>query len=538
MRDITFSAGFLIPDPRIPTLANGPMSRNFLSSKLFRLVAIFTVVAGLATSPIWANTPPKVDPAQQKAPDAKSGDAKAAADKPDPDANDTFKQLTLFSDVLERVRADYVDPVTDDKLIETALNGMLSSLDPHSGYMNKKSFQDMQTQTKGEFGGLGIEVTLDNNIVKVVSPIDDTPAAKAGLQPGDLITHIDAKPVMELTLAEAVEKMRGTPGTKITLTIRRGGLSGQPFDVTLTRAVIHIQSVKWEPKGDVAYIRITTFNEQTQSGLDKALQEADAKLGAKLSGYVLDLRNNPGGLLEQAVSVSGTFVDAGKEVVSTRSRHKEEDQSYTAKGGDRAHGKPIAVLINGGSASASEIVAGALQDHKRAILIGTKSFGKGSVQTIIPVAGGGAMRLTTARYFTPSGRSIQALGIEPDILVQPAKLEKLALGPTIHEADLKGALANPDKAASSEKSPADKDKAAMDKDKNTDKTADPAKTSEATQPGDDDGLPTPDDPAAVKGKDGDKSSKKEEPPFDYQLARALDLIRGIHLYEAKEAKKG
>lgn len=459
-----------------------------LMKKIFRLFAILSVVTLLATAPIWAKTPP-------------------APQQSTSDSGDTFKQLTLFSDVLERVRADYVDPVTDEKLIETSLNGMLSSLDPHSGYLNKKNFQDMQTQTKGEFGGLGIEVTMENNIVKVISPIDDTPASRAGIQASDLITHIDTKPVTELTLAEAVDKMRGTPGTKITLTIRRGGLSGQPFDVTLTRAVIHIQSVKWEAKGDIGYIRITTFNEQTQSGLDKALAEIQDKIGAKLEGYVVDLRNNPGGLLEQAVSVSGTFLDAGKEVVSTRSRHKEEDQSFTAKGGDKAHGKPIAVLINGGSASASEIVSGALQDHKRAILVGTKSFGKGSVQTIIPVAGGGAMRLTTARYYTPSGRSIQALGIEPDIVVQQAKLEKLAQqGPGVREADLRGALVND---------------TIKDKDK-------------AQPPADDADELTESNINKDKNDKGDKTAKKDEPPFDYQLARAIDLIRGVHIFESKK----
>jgi len=469
-----------------------------MRKNLFRLFAVIAVIAGLASAPIWAKSAPVV-PKEAPA---------AVADK---DANDTFKQLTLFSDVLERVRADYVDPVTDEKLIETALNGMLSSLDPHSGYLNKKNFQDMQTQTKGEFGGLGIEVTMDNGIVKVISPIDDTPAAKAGIMAGDLITHIDGKPVTELTLNEAVDKMRGTPGTKITVTIRRGGLNTQPFDVTLTRAVIHVQSVRWEAKGNIAYIRLTAFNEQTQPGLDKALTEADDKIGPKLEGYVLDLRNNPGGLLEQAISVSGSFLEAGKEVVSTRSRHKEEDQSFKAKGGDKAHGKPIAILINGGSASASEIVAGALQDHKRAILVGVKSFGKGSVQTIIPVAGGGAMRLTTARYFTPSGRSIQALGIEPDIAVQPAKLEKIAMGPGIHEADLRGALENPDK-------------------KNSDKDT-KAKTPLPDE-NDVDGLDGVDNAKGKTDKDG-----KNEPPFDYQLARALDLIRGIHLYEVKSGAK-
>lgn len=483
-----------------------------MSKTPLRFLMIVSVVALLAAAPLWTHIQAK-DTVVARETSAPAPAEKKQTETKDDDSSDTFKQLTLFSDVLERVRADYVDPVTDEKLIESSLNGMLSSLDPHSGYLNKKSFQDMQTQTRGEFGGLGIEVTMENNIVKVVSPIDDTPAAKAGLQPGDLITHIDNKPVMELTLAEAVDKMRGAPGTKITLTIRRGGLSGQPFDVTLTRAVIHIQSVKWEAKGDIAYIRITAFNEQTQPGLDKALEEAEQKIGSKLEGYVIDLRNNPGGLLEQAVSVSGTFLEAGKEVVSTRSRHKDEDQSFPAKGGDKAHGKPIAVLINGGSASASEIVAGALQDHKRAILIGTRSFGKGSVQTIIPVAGGGAMRLTTARYFTPSGRSIQALGIDPDIVVQPAKLEKLASGPSLHEADLKGALQNPNK----------------------DKTQNAEPTSSNEDAEDEAAPPSSETNVNKDKKDKDeKSAKKDEPPFDYQLARALDLIRGIHLFEAKK----
>jgi len=464
--------------------------------RYLRLLATVSVVALLGAAPLFAKVPEKPAPVA------------ASKTETTPDSTDTFKQLALFSDVLERVRADYVDTVTDEKLIETALNGMLSSLDPHSGYLNTKNFKEMQTQTKGEFGGLGIEVTMENGIVKVISPIDDTPAAKAGIQSGDLITHIDTKQVTELTLAEAVDKMRGTPGTKITLTIRRGGLSSQPFDVTLTRAVIHVQSVKWEAKGNVAYVRITAFNEQTQVGLDKALAEADEKLGAKLEGYVLDLRNNPGGLLEQAVSVSGTFVQAGLEVVSTRGRHKEEDQSFKAKDGDKAHGKPIAVLINGGSASASEIVAGALQDHKRAVLIGTKSFGKGSVQTIIPVAGGGAMRLTTARYYTPSGRSIQALGIEPDIVVQPAKLEKIATGPGLHEADLKGALQN-----DNAKTGKDKDKGTSSVDENDEEIT---------------GLPS-----TSKDKAADKD-KKDEPPFDYQLARALDIIHGVHVFQAKK----
>ena len=439
---------------------------------------------------------------------------------PASDSIDTFKQLTLFSDVLERTRADYVDPVTDEKLIEAAINGMLSSLDPHSGYLNKKNFQDMQAQTKGEFGGLGIEITMENSLVKIVSPIDDTPAAKAGLQPNDLITHIDTKPVTELTLNEAVDRMRGTPGTKVTLTVRRGGINGQPFDVALTRAIIKIQSVKWEIKKDVAYIRITTFNEQTQNGLDKALAEVEQKLGSKLIGYVIDLRNNPGGLLEQAISVSSTFIEAGKEVVSTRGRHKEEDQSFTAKGGDKTHGKPIVVLINGGSASASEIVAGALQDHHRAVLLGTKSFGKGSVQTVIPIAGAGAMRLTTARYYTPSGRSIQQLGIEPDILVQPAKVEEVVTGHGLREADLRGALENDTVKNDATK----KDK----KGKAEDKSSNPGDGATNDGEGTKDGDAQSKDPKAA-----DKGGKKN-PPVDYQLERGLDLIRGIFLFEAKK----
>ena len=441
---------------------------------------------------------------------AKPEAAPASVAVANPEASETFKQLALFSDVLERVRADYVDDVSDSKLIEYALNGMLGSLDPHSGYLNKKNFEEMQTQTHGEFGGLGIEVTMEDSLIKVISPIDDTPAAKAGIQPNDLITHIDNKLVTELTLSEAVDKMRGAPGTKVTLTMRRGGLSGKPFDVTLTRAVIHIQSVRWEAKQDVAYLRVTTFNEQTQPGLDKALADINKKMGNKLIGYVLDLRNNPGGLLDQAVSVAGTFLDAGKEVVSTRGRHKEEDQSFVAKSGDKTHGKPIVVLINGGSASASEIVAGALQDYHRAVVVGTKSFGKGSVQTIIPLQGAGAMRMTTARYYTPAGRSIQKLGIEPDITIQPAKIETLAQGHGLREADLRGALVN-DTVKEKEKDTAAKadDQASLDEDAPDDATKDNA-----------------------KDKTGDKTAKKEE-PFDYQLARAVDLIRGVHFFETK-----
>jgi carboxyl-terminal processing protease len=466
-----------------------------MSRSVLRLVLLFAFIAGLSGVMAFRTTVAKTVETT----------ATAAAEA----ANDTYKQLTLFSDVMERTRAEYVDPVTDEKLIEYAINGMLSSLDPHSGYLNKKSYEDMQTQTKGEFGGLGLEVTMDNNLVKVISPIDDTPAFKAGMQPGDLITHLDSKPVVEMTLNEAVDKMRGTPGTKITLTVRRGGISGQPFDVSITRAVIHVISVRWEAKQDIAYIRVTTFNEQTQPGLDKAFAEIEKQMGDKLTGVVLDLRNNPGGLLDQAVSVAGSFIEAGKEVVSTRSRRKEENQSYVAKGGDRIHGKPMVVLINGGSASASEIVAGALQDYRRAILIGTKSFGKGSVQTIIPLPGAGAMRLTTARYYTPSGRSIQQLGIEPDIDVKPAKLETVASsGHGLREADLKGALSN------------DTVKAAK-KDAKSDKAK--AKSSDDDE----------DEEILTSSKEGKDKKDKKDAPFDYQLDRAIDLLRGIHLYQAK-----
>src|SRR5271169_780893 len=336
-------------------------------------------------------------------------------------SSDTYKDLNLFGEVFEVVRADYVGKVDDDALVESAINGMLTSLDPHSNYLNTKNFDDMKVQTRGEFGGLGIEVSMENGLVKVISPIDDTPAAHAGLKPGDLITQLDGQPVQGMTLPQAVEKMRGPINSDIKLTIARKG--HDPFDVKLTRATIRIQSVRSHLIGDdIGYIRITSFNEQTDVGLNNAIKNLKQQAGAKLRGVVLDLRNNPGGLLDQAVAVSDAFLDKG-EIVSTRGRRSEDAQRYNARPGDVAAGLPLAVLINGGSASASEIVAGALQDHHRAVLVGTRSFGKGSVQTIIPLTGHGAMRLTTARYYTPSGRSIQAKGIEPDIIVEAAKIE-------------------------------------------------------------------------------------------------------------------
>src|SRR5438046_3345712 len=330
---------------------------------------------------------------------------------------DTYRQLSLFGDVFERVRADYVEKPDDSKLIEQAINGMLAGLDPHSSYMDRKSFRDMQVQTRGEFGGLGIEVTMEDGLIKVVAPIDDTPAHKAGVMANDIITKLDDEQVQGLTLNQAVDKMRGPVNTKIKLTIMRKG-QDKPVELTLTRDVIRVRSVRSNVDGDdVGFIRISAFNEQTTEGVRKAINDFAAQGGDKFKGYVIDLRNNPGGLLDQAISVSDAFLEKG-EIVSTRGRNAEETQRFNARAGDLTKGKPIIVLINGGSASASEIVAGALQDHKRATILGTRSFGKGSVQTIIPLgSGNGALRLTTARYFTPSGRSIQAKGITPDIQV-------------------------------------------------------------------------------------------------------------------------
>jgi carboxyl-terminal processing protease len=354
---------------------------------------------------------------------------------------DTYRQLNLFGDVFERVRADYVEKPDDGKLIEAAINGMLNGLDPHSSFMDSKNYRDMQVQTKGQFGGLGIEVTMEQGLVKVVAPIDDTPAAKAGIMAGDIITHLDDEQVQGLTLNQAVDKMRGPVNTKIRLKIMRKD-QDKPIEVSITREMIMVKSVRSRPEGDVGYIRITQFNEQTNEGLKKAITDLAAQIPMeKLKGYVVDLRNNPGGLLDQAIAVSDAFLERG-EIVSTRGRNAEETQRFNARSGDFTKGKPIIVLINGGSASASEIVAGALQDHKRATIIGTRSFGKGSVQTIIPLgSGNGALRLTTARYFTPAGRSIQAKGISPDIeVLQEVPDEMKARTDSRGEAALRGHL--------------------------------------------------------------------------------------------------
>ena len=394
------------------------------------------------------------------------------------DDSDVYKQLNLFGEVYERVRSEYVEKVSDKELIEAAINGMLQSLDPHSSYLNAESFTEMKIQTKGEFGGLGIEVTMENGLVKVVSPIDDTPAAKAGIKSGDYISHIDGEPVMGLNLSEAVDKMRGPINTKLKITVVREG--SEAFDLNLKRAIIKVTSIKAKKEDDVAYLRITSFTQKTFKNLVREYNKLSSEMKGNMKGLVLDLRNNPGGLLDQAVSVSDAFLDRG-EIVSTRGRDNKGEQRFNASRGDITNGMPIVVLINGGSASASEIVAGALQDHKRGILMGTKTFGKGSVQTIIPVTSKGAVRLTTARYFTPSGNSIQAKGISPDIYVPQSKVEVLENTNSRREADLRGAL---------------------DSEKNDNNSNN----------------------INIESSDNNKVE-------DYQLNRAIELIRSINVYE-------
>ncbi len=359
-----------------------------------------------------------------------------------------YEQLDLFGDIFERIRAQYVEEVDEADLIEAAINGMLTSLDPHSSYLAPDDAADMRVQTRGEFGGLGIEVTQEEGFVKVVSPIDDTPADKAGMQAGDFITHVDGESVLGLGLDKAVDLMRGPVGSEIIITVVREGES-EPFDVSIIRDTIKLTAVRSRVVGDTVVMRISTFSDQTFPSLRDQLAERVEELGGidSVNGFVVDLRNNPGGLLTQAVRVSDAFLDAG-EIVSTRGRDPQDGDRFNAEPGDLADGKPVVVLINGGSASASEIVAGALQDHRRAIVVGTKSFGKGSVQTVMPLRGEGAMRLTTARYYTPSGRSIQALGVSPDIVVeQPRRREEEATEEEPQrgarsEADLRGSLNN------------------------------------------------------------------------------------------------
>lgn len=415
-----------------------------------------------------------------------------------------YKYLNIFSETLKKTKTDYVEEVSEEKLIEYAINGMLSSLDPHSSFLDAETFKDMREQTKGEFGGLGIEVTMDNGWIKIISPIDDTPAFKAGLQAGDYITHIDGTTVLGETLTQAVEKMRGPVKSKVKLTIRRK--NKEPFDVTLTRDNIKIRSVKTEEKDPaVGYIRISSFSETTTNDVKKAIEKIQKENPDKLSGYVLDLRNNPGGLLDQAVSVADLFLEEG-EIVSTRPRRAEEMQRYNATKGDITKNKPIVVLINEGSASAAEIVSGALQDHKRAVIVGMRSFGKGSVQTVVPVTDFGAIRLTTARYYTPSGRSIQAKGIEPDIEIPPGHVEYFAWrSDDFAEASLPNALAKQEenKEAASEKKNSEKKNAKNKKDKK--KEPDPF----------------------------DDKSKEEKKIEDYQLDRAIDIVKAMGIYQSR-----
>jgi carboxyl-terminal processing protease len=440
---------------------------------------------------------------------------KAAPAKPAAgDKSELYQQLNLFGDVLERVRRDYVEPADEKTLIENAINGMLTALDPHSSYMNPKTYKDMQVQTKGEFGGLGIEVTMENGVIKVVSPIDDTPASKAGIMPGDLIFALDGEPVQGMTLQEAVERMRGKVGTPIKISIRRA--SKDPFDVSLTRETIKVKSVRYRLEGgDIGYIRVTSFTEQSTSGVLDAVEKLKKEAGTKLKGFILDLRNNPGGLLDQAIAMSDAFLEKG-EIVSVKARKSEDVQRWNAKPGDVTGGLPIVVLVNGGSASASEIVAGALQDHKRAIILGTRTFGKGSVQTIMQVTGGGAIRLTTALYFTPSGRSIQKEGIKPDIDVEQAKIEALAPRAGFREENLRRSITNPnDKPADAKPEAAKPD----------------ATKPDAAKPGDKkDEKPAA---GATPAPSGDPDEPPKEAVADYQLLRAADLIRGISLYSKR-----
>ena len=400
-----------------------------------------------------------------------------------------YEQLDLFGDIFERIRSQYVEEVETEALIEAAINGMLTSLDPHSSYLPADAFSDMRVQTRGEFGGLGIEVTQEEGFVKVVSPMDDTPAAAAGIEAGDFITHVNGESVLGLTLDQAVDMMRGPVGSEIIITVVREGVA-EPFDVSIIRDTIKLTAVRTRTVGDTVVLRVTTFNDQTYPGLEEGMKKAVEEMGGldKVSGFVIDLRNNPGGLLTQAIKVSDAFLEKG-EITSTRGRNPGDGERFNATPGDLAQGKPVVVLINGGSASASEIVAGALQDHRRAIVVGTKSFGKGSVQTVIPLRGEGAMRLTTARYYTPSGRSIQALGVAPDIIVnQPprapeAEDEAASNAPDRSEATLRGALSND----------------SMSEDERKQLEADQARAEETAKLRDE----------------------------DYQLAYAVDIIKGL-----------
>ena len=406
--------------------------------------------------------------------------------------DDPYVLMELFGAAYQVIKQDYVEETTDRKLVENAINGMLSSLDPHSGFMNQSDYADLEEQTKGEFGGLGMEVSSDNGLVRVTSPIDDTPAYKAGIQAGDYITHIDGESVIGQTLNDAVKKLRGKPGTKVTVTISRK--DKEPFDIKMTRAVIKVKPIKYEAKDDIGYIRVTAFNESTTKMLHEAVKNLTREIGDdKIIGFIIDVRNNPGGLLNEAIGVVDTFISKG-EIVSTRSRDPKENLQFFAETPDMTNGKPLVVMINEGSASASEIVAGALQDHHRALVVGLKSFGKGSVQTIKEIPGFGGIKITTARYYTPSGRSIQAKGIEPDVVIPRAKLKELPVIKGFGEDNLPGAIA------------AEEGKKAKEVQKKKSKE-------------------TP--------SSSDSSDSKDDEKKDYQLDRAMDILRGIAVYNNK-----
>ncbi len=486
----------------------------FKRQLLIFTLSLITVSTTSLSTPVLAQDKDAAPVAQDKAQDKQDKaqdktDKKAAAKedkkKKEDDQATTLQMMDLFGDVFEKVRSDYVEEVSDKKLIEAAINGMLTSLDPHSSFLNADDYKDMQEQTKGEFGGLGIEVTLKNGLVYVVAPIDDTPAFKAGIKAGDYISHIDGEAVYGMTIGDAVKKMRGKPGENITLKIIREG-DKKPFDVTLARDIIKIKSVKSKTYDDVGYIRITSFTENTGKQVADAINKILKDAGKdKIKGFVLDLRNNPGGLLTEAISVSDDFLVKG-EVVSTRGRNPRDSQKFSATAGDVTNGMPLVVLINSGSASASEIVSGALQDQKRALIMGEKSFGKGSVQTVIPVSSDSAIRLTTSRYYTPSGKSIQAEGITPDIEVKQGKLTYEDEIDRTKEADLKGHLANPDKQEAKIKNVIAK----LKKDKNADITED--------------------DLNVDASKDEDKPLEES----DYQLFRGLDMVRALSVYKQSQ----
>ncbi len=484
----------------------------FSSSISLRLFLLACVASVALVNPVQAQEKPATDkkaesPANENQTLEEAEEVRLGEEDKGPQASPqkTYELLNLFGEVFERVREDYVEPTADKKLVESAINGMLTSLDPHSSYLNEDDFKEMQVQTKGEFGGLGIEVTMENGLIKVVTPIDDTPAFRAGIQSGDLISEIEGEQVMGLTLSEAVQKMRGAVGSKIKLTIIREGAS-EPIEKTLVRDVIKIQTVRSKNYDDIGYIRITSFAESTSDLLQDELKKMLGK-DSKVKGLILDLRNNPGGLLDQAVSVSDTFLEGG-EIVSTRGRNPRDTRRYSARPGDLTKGMPVVVIINGGSASAAEIVSGALQDQKRAVVMGTKSFGKGSVQTVIPMGEYGAMRLTTSRYYTPSGRSIQAKGIVPDIAVEQAKIQRVdGEGKSVQEADLRGRLKN------------------EQDDKKAEKVAVEKPQDEAIKPD-------------SKDKKDDKKLSTSQvigTDQDFQLARAIDLLRGLSVYRQTTA---